>query len=78
MCDIGFLYGIFSDTEKFLQVLDSLAVITFFCAENSDEVEKIMQIIWGNIYQESGSNVCISIPVTWAALFIAFMCAFPS
>lgn len=64
--------------EKFLQVLDSLAVITFFCAENSDEVEKIMQIIWDNIHQGNGPTVCISTPMTWTALFIAFICTDPS
>ncbi|KAK4757453.1 hypothetical protein SAY87_018754 [Trapa incisa] len=45
-----------NSSSNHLMVLDSLAVVTFFCAENSDEVEKIMQIIWGNIHQESDST----------------------
>ncbi|OWM79164.1 hypothetical protein CDL15_Pgr003335 [Punica granatum] len=42
-----------SNTSK---ELDGLAIITFFCNENSMEVENMMQIIWDNIHQGSDST----------------------
>lgn len=40
-----------------MQVFECLAIITYFCAINSDETERTMGIIWDFIH--SDSKVCI-------------------
>ncbi|CAN4115135.1 unnamed protein product [Withania somnifera] len=62
-------HEIYEDSQRFLpkvlkfkssntiKVLECLAIVTFVGAENSDETERTMEIIWKFINEESESNV---------------------
>lgn len=42
-----------------MQMVNSLGVVTYFCADASVETEKSMRILWDFIHQQGGTNVCM-------------------
>lgn len=53
-----------------LQLLECLAIITFVGANDPEETEKSIQIIWQLVHPKQGSNVCTCVDLYYQKLIL--------